>query len=99
MCLCLLAVFFYALMAFGKATSCLTVVNAIHDFSIQLWQTSSLFYSGSNTHYSMWYGPYFFPFQSLTLDIASILFINSFMSIIRGNLYFVYIYVNHTCII
>lgn len=82
MVLCVLAAIFYLLMAGSKAASSITTLRAIQRFNVDLEDTPTTYYAGKPV--SMWYGEYFFPFQSVTLDFATLLFVTSFMSIIRG---------------
>ncbi len=71
------AVIFYALILISKIMSSITELLGIEDFTISIKQAGL-------DHLNIWFPPIWFPFVQPTLDIATILGIFCFMSILRG---------------
>ena len=75
--LCIFMVIFYIMVCFSKLSSSVVILDAIHAYD-QSRQETAL--QGEK----IWFDDYFFPFLKGTLDISSLLFVSTFMSIIRG---------------
>ena len=75
--LAILAAIFYILVAFAKALSSNNTLKSISEFNVPLSQAGTL-------GYTIWFPLNWFPFQQPGLDIATVLYLVSFMSIIRG---------------
>lgn len=74
---CCISIVFYLLNCFSKLSASKIILDAIHDYDSSREETAL---SGEK----VWFDDYFFPFQKGSLDISSLLFISTFMSIIRG---------------
>eukprot|EP01035_Chromulina_nebulosa_P017817 gene17817-23427_t len=72
-----LSAVFYVLIAFSKAYSSTTTLLAISEFNVPIANTVA-------AGYKLWYPSAWFPFQQPNLDFATILYVASFMSILRG---------------
>ena len=71
------AVIFYALILTAKIVSSITELLGIEDFNLTIAQAGL-------SKLPIWFPPIWFPFVQPTLDIATILGIFCFMSILRG---------------
>mmetsp|Transcript_10668 Transcript_10668/g.16164 ORF Transcript_10668/g.16164 Transcript_10668/m.16164 type:complete len:520 (+) Transcript_10668:82-1641(+) len=75
--LCVLLVVFYVILCCSKITSSSVMLQAIHGYDKSQADAAE-------DQDKFWFDDSFFPFQKGTLDISSLLFVSTFMSVIRG---------------
>lgn len=71
----LFAAFFYFLLTVGKSYGSTIALNSIGNFNIPLQDAGQ---------YNIWYPTIWFPFTQPGLDLGTLLYISSFMLIVRG---------------
>lgn len=74
---CSIGIMFYLLVCFSKLSASFVMMRAIHEYDKSREEAAQ-------DKDRLWFDDYFFPFQKGSLDITSLLFISTFMSVIRG---------------